>query len=344
MKRVLVGAVVVLFALQAPLAQSEQASEVAYRLTFPEPEHRWMEVEVTFPNVPRDRPLELRMSRSSPGTVRGPRVREERVRAARVRPKGTELATTRPDPYQWDVPVHDGAVRVRYRIYGDHADGTYFAVDTTHAHLNMPAALLWARGFDDRPARVRFEPPRNSALARRDAALSHRRRPDLHRAEPAVPARQPRRARGADAARVQRHRARRPRRALPHRAAPHRLGCRRGRAGGGRAESRARAGRRLRRVSGLRAGHVHVPARLSAVGRRRRHGAPEQHGHHQPALDGERHAAAGGARDDLARAVSRLERRAHQACDRSSRSTSRKPTCRPSSGSPKASPATTGRW
>ncbi len=145
-----------------PLSQSEQASEIAYRLTFPEPEHRWMEVEVTFPDVPRDRPLELRMSRSSPGRYAvhefGKNVFELRAYDS----KGTELATTRPNPYQWDVPVHDGAVRVRYRIYGDHADGTYFAVDTTHAHLNMPAALLWARGFDDRPARVRFEPPRNS--------------------------------------------------------------------------------------------------------------------------------------------------------------------------------------
>jgi predicted metalloprotease with PDZ domain len=121
-----------------------------------------MEVEVTFPDVPRDRPLELRMSRSSPGRYAlhefGKNVFELRTYDA----KGTELATTKPDPYQWDVPAHDGTVRVRYRIYGDHVDGTYFAVDTTHAHLNMPAALLWARGLEDRAARVTFEPPRNS--------------------------------------------------------------------------------------------------------------------------------------------------------------------------------------
>ncbi|MGH9312116.1 MAG: M61 family metallopeptidase [Vicinamibacterales bacterium] len=133
-----------------------------YRLTFPEPEHRWMEVEVTFPDVPRDSPLELRMSRSSPGRYAlhefGKNVFELRAYDS----KGTELTTTRPNPYQWDVAGHDGAVRVRYRIYGDHADGTYFAVDATHAHLNMPAALLWAHGLDDRPARLTFEPPRNS--------------------------------------------------------------------------------------------------------------------------------------------------------------------------------------
>src|SRR5690606_389596 len=31
--------------------------------------------------------------------------------------------------------------------------------DATHAHLNIPAALMWARGFEDRPAEVRLEQP-----------------------------------------------------------------------------------------------------------------------------------------------------------------------------------------
>src|SRR5262250_428529 len=39
---------------------------VAYRLTFPEPEHRWMQVEVSFPDLSSN-PLELHMSRASPG-------------------------------------------------------------------------------------------------------------------------------------------------------------------------------------------------------------------------------------------------------------------------------------
>ncbi len=39
---------------------------VAYRLSFPEPEHRWMEVEIGFTDLGPP-PLQLRMSRSSPG-------------------------------------------------------------------------------------------------------------------------------------------------------------------------------------------------------------------------------------------------------------------------------------
>ncbi|MGH7129140.1 MAG: M61 family metallopeptidase, partial [Planctomycetaceae bacterium] len=32
-----------------------------------------------------------------------------------------------------------------------------------HAHLNMPATLMWARGLHMRPVRITFTPPRDSA-------------------------------------------------------------------------------------------------------------------------------------------------------------------------------------
>src|SRR5215471_11427836 len=48
-----------------PAAAAAQAP-VAYRLSFPAPEHRWMQVEAIFPDLPAA-PLALHMSRSSPG-------------------------------------------------------------------------------------------------------------------------------------------------------------------------------------------------------------------------------------------------------------------------------------
>jgi predicted metalloprotease with PDZ domain len=50
-------------------------------------------------------------------------------------------------------------VTVKYKVYGDRVDGTYLGIDTTHAHINMPAAVMWARGLDDRPATVTFVQP-----------------------------------------------------------------------------------------------------------------------------------------------------------------------------------------
>jgi len=144
----------------APIASAQSVSgeEIAYTLRFPEPEHRWMEVEAVFPRGSSE-PLSLRMSATSPGRY----ARHEfakNVYAVRVFDgRGRQLAYSRPDPHQWDVAGHDGTVRVVYRVFGDRVDGTYLAIDATHAHLNMPATLMWARGFENRPARVRFERP-----------------------------------------------------------------------------------------------------------------------------------------------------------------------------------------
>ena len=51
---------------------------------------------------------------------------------------------------------HDGTVRLTYTLFGDRADGTYSAIDETHAHLNIPATFMWARGHEEAPIRVTF--------------------------------------------------------------------------------------------------------------------------------------------------------------------------------------------
>src|SRR5262249_35444521 len=72
---------------------------------------------------------------------------------------GRELPTSRPDASGWTIAGHGGAVTVKYKIYGDRIDGTYLAIDRTHAHINMPAAIMWARGLDARPSTLTFDPP-----------------------------------------------------------------------------------------------------------------------------------------------------------------------------------------
>jgi predicted metalloprotease with PDZ domain len=147
-----------LLALLLLPAAPDAAAPVAYRLSFPEPEHHWMAVEVTFGDLPAA-PLELRMSRSSPGRYSLHEFAKNVYDVRAFSHDGRELRARRADPYGWTVPQHEGAVIVRYKVFGDRLDGTYLAIDTTHAHINMPAALMWARGLDDRPATVRFEPP-----------------------------------------------------------------------------------------------------------------------------------------------------------------------------------------
>jgi predicted metalloprotease with PDZ domain len=146
-------------ALVAGLAAPAAAqAPVAYRVSFPAPEHRWMQVEVTFADVPAG-PLQVRMSRSSPGRYAlhefAKNVFDVQVKDGRGRP----LVAQRPNLHQWTVVGHDGTVVVGYRVFGDRTDGTYLSVDATHGHMNMPAALMWARGLEQRAARVEFVPP-----------------------------------------------------------------------------------------------------------------------------------------------------------------------------------------
>jgi predicted metalloprotease with PDZ domain len=132
---------------------------VTYRVSFPAPEHHFAQIEVTFPNAPAGA-LEARMSRSSPGRYALHEYAKNVFELRAFDGKGNELATVRPNPYQWNVGDHDGTVRIVYKIYGDHVDGTYLGIDPTHAHMNMPATMMWARGFDRRPIRITFEPPK----------------------------------------------------------------------------------------------------------------------------------------------------------------------------------------
>ena len=134
------------------------AQAVEYTLSFPAPEHRWMQVEVRFLNVPAGA-LEVRMARTSPGRYALHEFAKNVFDVAAANGKGQPIAATRPDPHQWDFAAHDGTVVVTYKVFGDRTDGTYLGINEVHAHINIPAALMFARGWFERPARVTFVPP-----------------------------------------------------------------------------------------------------------------------------------------------------------------------------------------
>jgi predicted metalloprotease with PDZ domain len=160
--RSFVAAAVAAF-IALPLTAQPAAPEpsVTYRVSFPAPEHRFAQVDVTFARVPSG-PLQARMSRSSPGRYAVHEFAKNVYDVHAFNGKGDEIAIVRPNPYQWDVAGHDGTVRVLYKVYGDHVDGTYLGIDTTHAHMNLPATLMWARRLEDRPIQITFVPPDGS--------------------------------------------------------------------------------------------------------------------------------------------------------------------------------------
>ena len=153
-----------LICIVAPVSLVAQ-QRVEYEISFPNAVHHEAEVVATFHGVPAGRPLQVRMSRTSPGRYAlhefAKNVYNVRVADGRGRP----LTVTRPDPHQWDVAGHDGTVRVSYTLFGDRGDGTYAQVDASHAHLNIPATFVFARGWDAAPVRVTFRKPAGWSIA-----------------------------------------------------------------------------------------------------------------------------------------------------------------------------------
>jgi predicted metalloprotease with PDZ domain len=147
----------ILLLLAAPSPAFAQAP-VVYTISFPAPEHHYAQVDVTFGELPSG-VAEVRMSRASPGRYALHEYAKNVFDVQAFDGRGTRLSIARPNPYQWNFSGHDGTVRVRYKVFGNHVDGTYLGIDASHAHVNMPAALMWARGLDTRPVRVTFVPP-----------------------------------------------------------------------------------------------------------------------------------------------------------------------------------------
>jgi len=117
-----------------------------------------MQVEARFSSVPAG-PLQLRMARTSPGRYALHEFAKNVFDVAISNGKGQPIAATRPDPHQWDIAGHDGTVVFTYKVFGDRTDGTYLGIDDMHAHINIPAAVIFARGWFERPAQVTFVQP-----------------------------------------------------------------------------------------------------------------------------------------------------------------------------------------
>jgi predicted metalloprotease with PDZ domain len=136
-------------------------STVEYDISFENAVHHEARITVTWREI-GDQPLQVRMSRSSPGRYAIHEFGKNVYNVWVVDGKGEPLKFTRPDPYQWNVAGHDGTVSVTYTLYADRAGGTYSGIDLTHAHLNMPATFMWAPGFEENPIAVTFFPADDS--------------------------------------------------------------------------------------------------------------------------------------------------------------------------------------
>lgn len=131
--------------------------KVSYVLSFDNAVHHEANITVTFKGAEGDT-LKVRMSRSSPGRYA---IHEFAKNVYNVRAQdhnGKALPVTRVSPYYWEVANDPKGTTVSYTLFADRAGGTYSGFDTTHAHLNMPATLMWSDALAQAPVEIQFIP------------------------------------------------------------------------------------------------------------------------------------------------------------------------------------------
>ncbi|WP_350288215.1 PDZ domain-containing protein [uncultured Croceitalea sp.] len=144
------------FALSCWLSIYSQSN--SYKVSFDNAVHHEGVFTMSFPEITSDT-LSVRMANSSPGRYAFHSFAKNVYNFKAMDSKGKTIAFHRPNPYQWDIYNHDGAVTIQYTLFANRGDGTYSQIDETHAHLNIPASFMFAPALEKRPIEISFDTP-----------------------------------------------------------------------------------------------------------------------------------------------------------------------------------------
>ncbi|THD69538.1 M61 family peptidase [Robertkochia marina] len=128
---------------------------VTYHLSFENASQHEARIKVQFNQLDND-PLLITMSRSSPGRYALHEFVKNVYDLHAFNAEGEELKLIRKDPYSWELKGHNGTVALHYTLFANRADGTYSDVSESHAHLNIPATLIYAPALADREQVLNF--------------------------------------------------------------------------------------------------------------------------------------------------------------------------------------------
>lgn len=159
---------ILLIALSATIpstAFAQNTRRVDYDISFPNRAQHEGRVTAVFTGIPKGTALHVRMAQSSPGRYALTGFAKNVYDVAATDSRGHVLKVAKPDVNGWDVTGHDGTAKVIYKVWGDRADGTFLQIDHSHAHMNMPATFVFARGFENAPATLRIDAPENWKIA-----------------------------------------------------------------------------------------------------------------------------------------------------------------------------------
>ncbi|MDP4218082.1 MAG: PDZ domain-containing protein [Bacteroidota bacterium] len=148
----------ILLVVLAGAGLTARSQRISYIVSFPNLVHHEARIEVIVSDIP-SRNAVFRMSRSSPGRYATHEFGKNVYDVTATDAQGKPLTVNRTDGDVYEVPRHNGYVRLTYTLYGDYADGTYVGIDPAGIHLNMPGAFMWMKGVDNVPISIHFAVP-----------------------------------------------------------------------------------------------------------------------------------------------------------------------------------------
>jgi len=140
------------------ILQNITAQRISYIVSFPDLVHHEARIELVVSDF-SSRTAVFRMSRSSPGRYATHEFGKNVYDVKAFDQNGKTLNVIRTDGDVYEVPRHNGYIRLQYTLYGNYADGTYAGLDAADVHLNMPAAFMWMKGIDNTPITIHFNVP-----------------------------------------------------------------------------------------------------------------------------------------------------------------------------------------
>ena len=147
---------ILLFFVMPALAQ-ETTKAIYYKISFPNGAHHEAEIEMTIPNAP-SKDFTVRMSRSSAGRYATHEFGKNVYNVSATEVDGTSVELKQIEGDEYLIGSHNGTtIKVKYTLFGNWTDGTYASIDASHAHLNMPATIMWAPGQEKRPIKIEFD-------------------------------------------------------------------------------------------------------------------------------------------------------------------------------------------
>ncbi|HTE27308.1 M61 family metallopeptidase [Flavitalea sp.] len=134
------------------------AQKISYIVSFPNINHHEANISLTVSGLVQKNAI-FRMSRSSPGRYATHEFGKNVYDVKAFDKTGKQITLNKIDGDVYEVPRHDGFVRVEYTLFANHPDGTYAGIDPASIHLNSPATFLWVKGADKSPIDIKFNLP-----------------------------------------------------------------------------------------------------------------------------------------------------------------------------------------